>query len=324
MIHRIAIIGNLNIDLILRGIDQMPAWGQEVMGTGHTAASAGQAGTLAMALARFGIPVSVISAVGTDPFGDQILHDLGNAGVDLTAIERAPGTRTAIAVAVVRPDGERSFISDFTPLERFDRQLVSRHEIALSDADLVCLVGIFCLPKYSLSDMAATLQAHKAAGRVTMLDTGWDPGNWRAETLAGVREILSATDLFLPNLDEARAITGLNDPVDAARALAALGPRTVIVKCGHEGAIGLRGEEVIHCPARETEVVDAVGAGDSFNAGYLYAHAAGWPLLPSLAIANATAAYYIARQDDRFPSVEQVSSVLANYPTTSVPEVTSH
>src|SRR4051812_46152753 len=86
--HRIAIIGNLNIDLILRGIEQMPAWGQEVMGTGHTAASAGQAGTLAMCLAHLGVPVSVVSAVGTDQFGDQILRDLGNAGVDLTAVER--------------------------------------------------------------------------------------------------------------------------------------------------------------------------------------------------------------------------------------------
>jgi ribokinase len=299
--HRIAIIGNLNIDLILRGIEQMPAWGQEVMGTGHTAASAGQAGTLAMCLAHLGIPVSVVCAVGTDQFGDQILRDLGNAGVDLTAVERIDGARTAIAVAVVRPDGERAFLSDFTPLDSFDSSLVERHAPVLEKADVVCLVGIFCLPRYALSDMAATLRTHKATGRMTMLDTGWDPGNWQPETLAGLREILAATDLFLPNLDEARAITGLDDLIEAARALAALGPETVIVKCGAEGAIGVRGGEVVH----------AVGAGDSFNAGFLYAQAAGRDLLSSLAFANATAAHYISHLTDRFPNVETVTNAKA-------------
>jgi len=315
MAGRIAIIGNLNIDLILRGIAQMPAWGQEVMGTGYTAASAGQAGTLAMALAHLGLPVSVVSAVGTDQFGDQILRDLGNAGVDLTAIERMPGARTALSVAVVRPDGERAFLSDFTPLESFDQKLVARHAPLLAGADIVCLVGIFCLPNYALSDMAAMLRTHQANGQATMLDTGWDPQNWSPETIAGLRDLLAATDLFLPNMVEARAITGYNEPVAAARALTRFGPGTVIIKCGHEGAIGVRGNETVHAPALSTEVIDAVGAGDSFNAGFLYAHTAGWPLQSSLAFANATAAHYISRLTDRFPDTTTVRNALAAHPT---------
>jgi len=319
MTGRIAIIGNLNIDLILRGIEQMPAWGQEVMGTGHTAASAGQAGTLAMALAHLDLPVSVVSAVGTDPFGDQILRDLGNAGVALTAIERIPGARTAISVAVVRPDGERAFLSDFTPLDTYDRVLVERHASLLADAEIVCLVGIFCLPNYALPEMAVTLRTHQANRQTTMLDTGWDPQNWSPETIVGLRELLAATDLFLPNLDEARAITGLSDPAEAARALTTLGPGTVIIKCGHEGALGLRGNETVHAPSLPTEVVDAVGAGDSFNAGFLYAYTAGWPLQSSLAFANATAAHYISRLTDRFPDTATVRNALAAHSATPLP-----
>ena len=320
MAQRIAIIGNLNIDLIIRGVSHLPAWGQEALGSSHVAASAGQAGNLALALARLALPVSVISALGNDEFGRQIHRDLDQAGVDLTGVERQPGGRTAVAVAIVREDGERAFVSDFSPLDHFDQTLVDRHQSILANAEIVCLVGIFCLPRYSLTDMTVTLRTHQQAGRTTMLDTGWDPDNWQPATLAALAEVIAVTDCFLPNLDEARAITGLADPISAARSLAAMGPDTVVVKCGDAGAVAVRGGEIAHCPALATVVADAVGAGDTFNAGFLYALDAGWTLPQALAFANATAALYIARPNERFPDVESVMEKMAEYTTIPLPE----
>jgi len=320
MAQRIAIIGNLNIDLIIRGVSHLPAWGQEALGSSHVAASAGQAGNLALALARLALPVSVISALGNDEFGRQIHRDLDQAGVDLTGVERQPDGRTAIAVAIVREDGERAFVSDFTPLNHFDQTQVDRHQSILANADIICLVGIFCLPRYSLTDMTVTLRTHQQAGRTTMLDTGWDPDNWQPATLAALAEVIAATDLFLPNLDEARAITGRTDPISAAKELAAMGPGTVVVKCGDAGSVAVRDGEIARCPALPTIVADAVGAGDTFNAGFLYAFDAGWTLTQALAFANATAALYIARPSERFPDVESVIEKMAEYTTIPLPE----
>ena len=223
----------------------------------------------------------------------------------------------------MREDGERAFVSDFTPLDYFDQALVDRHQSTLAQADVVCLVGIFCLPRYSMADMAATLRNQQQVGRLTMLDTGWDPDNWRPATLTALAEVIAATDLFLPNLDEARAITGVADPVAAARRLAAMGPGTVVVKCGAGGAVAVRGDEVARCPALPTTVADAVGAGDTFNAGFLYALDADWALPQALAFANATASLYISRLSDRFPDVVTVLARMAEYSIVPMPERSS-
>lgn len=315
MTRPICVIGNLNIDLIVRGIDRMPAWGQEVFGASHVAASAGQAGYLSMALAGLGIPVSLISCLGDDRFGDQIAADLVRAGIALDDVERLPNTPTAITVGIVRPDGERAFVSDFTPLNRFDRALVERHRAAMLRAGTLCLVGIFCLPRFDLAGMADILRGARQRGQSTVLDTGWDPANWPEEHLAAVRDLLGWTEIFLPNHDEARAITGLDSPVDAARALAELGPSTVVVKCGAEGSLAIAGDELIIAPAYPTNVVDAVGAGDAFDAGFLLGHLGGASLEASLQLGNATASIYVSRTKSRFPSAKEVRTRMSNRTT---------
>lgn len=315
MTRPVCVIGNLNIDLIVRGIDRMPVWGQEVFGDSHVAASAGQAGYLSMALAGLGVPVSLVSCLGDDRFGDQIAADLTRAGIALDDVERLPNTPTAITVGIVRPDGERAFVSDFTPLNRFDRALVERHRAAILPAGALCLVGIFCLPKFDLAGMADILRAARRRGQSTVLDTGWDPANWPDEHLAAVRNLLRWTEIFVPNHDEARAITGLDSPADAARALAELGPSTVVIKCGAEGSLAIAGDELIVAPAYPTTVVDAVGAGDAFDAGFLLGHLGGASLEESLQLGNATASIYVSRIESRFPSEEEVRTRMSSRTT---------
>lgn len=315
MTRPVCVIGNLNIDLIIRGIDRMPVWGQEVFGDSHVAASAGQAGYLSMALAGLGLPVTLISCLGDDPFGGQIATDLRRMNIGLDDVERLPKTPTAITVGIVRPDGERAFVSDFTPLNRFDRALVERHRSAILPASTLCLVGIFCLPRFDLASMADILRSARQRGQSTVLDTGWDPENWPDEHLAAVRNLLRWTEIFLPNLDEARAITGLDTPLDAARALQALGPSTVVVKCGAEGSLAVAGDTSIAVPVYPTKVVDAVGAGDVFDAGFLLGQIGGATLEDSLRLGNATASIYVSRIESRFPSEEEVRTRMSTRTT---------
>ena len=265
----VCIIGNLNIDLIIRNVPGLPGWGQEVMGTDRLQVSSGQAGYLAFALRKLGISTHLIGNVGEDLYGKQILDELNTAGVDTRGVLISPGD-TGISVAVVRADGERSFISELGCLREFDHKIIEDHWNLVEQAEIVCLVGLFCIPGLSFADAARQLERARAAGKTTMLDTGWDPANWKDATLAGMRELLKHVSLFMPNWDEARAITRADTVDEAAKRLQDFGPEIVVIKCGEEGSYARRGTETYQAPPRPVQVHDAVGAGDVFNSGFLY------------------------------------------------------
>jgi ribokinase len=310
----ICVIGNLNIDLIIRQVPHLPAWGQEVLGTSHMQVSSGQAGYLSFALSRLGIPPSLIGNVGEDMLGRQILTDLESYGVDLRGVWVTPGGQTGITVAIVREDGERAFVSNLGCLTDFSEQTVLPHWSLVRDAAIVCLVGIFVLPGLTYQSIFRLLSDARQAGKMTMLDTGWDSAGWTAETQAGMRIILKQVKLFIPNLDEARAITGKEKVGDAAAALQDLGPELVVIKCGAQGSYARWGESIQQVPALPVSVFDAVGAGDVFNSGFLYALLQKWPLEDCLKFGNSASSVYISRQADRFPHLDEVMKVFREYP----------
>ena len=133
----ICVIGNLNIDLIIRNVPGMPAWGQEVMGDDHFQTSSGQAGYLAFALSRLGIPTSVVGNVGDDLYGKQILGDLKAFGINSQGVQVMTGKGTGITVAIVRADGERAFVSDLACLHNFSEEMVEQNWEQLKNASVV-------------------------------------------------------------------------------------------------------------------------------------------------------------------------------------------
>jgi len=231
-----------------------------------------------------------------------------------------PGGKTALTVAAVRPDGERAFLSDFACLARADETVIARHWDLVEGAGQTALLGVFSWPGLSLARAATLFARARRSGKITMLDTGWDPEGWTAPTLAALQGLLAQTSIFMPNLDEARAITGAAGPAEAARALAGLGPETVVVKLGRDGSLARAGGREVRQAALPAEVVDTVGAGDVFNAGFLRARRQGRPLEACLAAGSAAAALYIARPRDRFPTAAQVEALLAGAPGARPPE----
>lgn len=309
----VALVGNLNMDLIIRGVGGLPAWGQEVIGSAHLLAPAGQAGYSAFALAALGVSVRLVGQIGEDPWGTLIREALRRAGVDTGGVETLGGERTGITVAIVRPDGERAFVSDFAALHRFDEGVLERCAKRLLGLPILALCGLNALPGLALPPVGRLLGEARAAGSRTVLDTGWDPGGWPRERLEGLRALLREVSAFLPNRDEAREITGHESPPQAARALRDMGVELAVIKLGAEGcfALGADGEESL--PARSVEVLDAVGAGDVFNAGFMAGMLRGWGLRACLALGSGAASLYIARDRDRFPTWAEALEAAASY-----------
>ena len=183
----ICLIGNFCIDLIIRGVPHLPAWGQEVAGDDYLLASSGQTTYTAFALRALGDPVAVIGCVGGDAWGSRIRGDLESRGVDAEGLETIACGRTALTVAAVRPDGERAFVSDFACLNHADESVIERGWQKVDRAEIVCLLGIFSWPGLSLARTAALFRRMRQAGKATMLDTGWDPGGWNPDTRTGLR-----------------------------------------------------------------------------------------------------------------------------------------
>jgi sugar/nucleoside kinase (ribokinase family) len=132
-------------------------------------------------------------------------------------------------------------------------------------------------------DLPSLFETAHAAGATTSIDPNWDPDErWDS----GLLELLDRTDVFFPNETEARAITGIDDVEVAARALAEHGA-VVAVKSGRYGGLAVDGKGVSRVRSIASEVVDTIGAGDSFDAGFLAGRLLGWPLERCLRLAVA-------------------------------------
>jgi len=314
---KVCIIGNLNIDLIIRNVPRLPEWGQEVLGDDYVIVSSGQSAYTAFALRNLGIETGIIGNVGDDLYGSKILGELNEKKIDTSQIETIKNGKTGISIAIARPDGERAFVSDTACLKDFNISLIDRHKDYIDKSDLVLMVGLFFLPGLKLQDARTILKHVRKIGKTTLLDTGWDPNNWQPHTLQELSGILHEVNIFIPNLDEACAITGLKDPEKAAAHLRNLGPHTVIIKLGAEGSYALNDTESIFTPPQKVKAFDAVGAGDVFNAGFIFSHLQNWPLKACMQFGNSTAALYISKPNDRFPPLIDVAEFAKRYHTYS-------
>lgn len=272
------------VDLLVRG-EVRPRFGQvEQLVEGYALGIGGSANIFACQAAKLGLRVGLIGVVGEDPFGRILLDLLRAEGPDLSGLRVDAAVPTGLGLHLTEPD-DRAILTVVGTIDATD------------PADLPAAPERLCRHWHLASFFLLTrlrpawpdfLRRARAAGVTVSLDTNWDP----AERWDGVREILPLCDLFLPNEEELRAISGQADAAEGARALSRLGP-VVAVKRGAAGALVARGGEVVaEAPAEPLRgaVVDAVGAGDSFDAGFLWGWLDGRPLDLCLRRAQACAA----------------------------------
>ena len=277
-------VGDCNPDLVLRGGDVEPAFGQiERLVDEAELTIGGSAAIAACGAARLGLETALASIVGDDPLGRFMLDALTDRGVDVSGVVVRPEARTGVTVVLVRGSDRAMLtapgtISELTP-DLVDRRLLhaARH----------VHVSSYFLHDGLRPGLAGLLREARQAGASTSLDPNWDPSeDWDG----GLLDLLDETAILFVNAEEAKRIARVGDVEEAAAALSRDGTVVVVVKLGAEGAFALAGDRVVRSPAVAVDEVDAVGAGDSFDAGFLAGHLAGHPLEETLQLATACGA----------------------------------
>jgi sugar/nucleoside kinase (ribokinase family) len=269
------VVGDVNADLVLRGGDLVPAFGQrEQLVDSASLVLGGSGGIAAAGAARLGLRVAIAGCVGDDVLGRSMLGALEE--VDVSAVRRVDAP-TGISVGLARP-GDRAVLTALGALAEFRAADVP--EEMLAAARWVHVTSPFLQPGL---DVAAI--AERAAG-TTSLDPGWDPREeWRLDW--------EGFDVLFPNGQEAVRLAGEEDVEAAARKLAGEGP-CVVVKLGEEGALVAEPEDgpsaIIRARTPHVEPVDATGAGDSFDAGFIAARLGGEGVAEALALGCACGA----------------------------------
>ena len=265
--------GIVFMDVIFTGLPGAPIDGTEIYSRGLGSAPGGCA-NLAVALSRLGLNVGLGAGFGDDMFGGYLWRTLAEQeGIDLSASRRLPGWPTPVTVSLSHGD-DRSMITYREPLPDGNRdELVSGPVPPAA----TCFVGLH-------RDMPSWLYELRESGAIVFADVGWDgTGEWAAAVL----DRLDLIDVFLPNSVEAMAYTRTSSPRAALQALSSQVPLCV-VKDGGRGAIACDAAtgEAASAPAIPVQVLDPTGAGDVFDAGFIFGTLAGWPLAQRLKFAN--------------------------------------
>lgn len=225
---------------------------------------AGTAGGTVIDAARLGLDCLALGAVGDDEKADFMLATLERNRVDISCMQRHEGVQTSASIIPVRPNGERPALHVRGVSDHF-HVTPEALEKAL-DARVVHFGGTGMLGKMDGEPTRAFLKAAKKAGRITTFDLI----QANEETLSLVEPLLPFIDYFMPSIDEASVMTGLDDPGACADFFFERGVGVCALSMGAEGAlIAERGGRRFHMPAFEVEVVDTTGCGDAFSAGFI-------------------------------------------------------
>ncbi len=280
----IVALGDVNVDIIAR-FPNYPVKGENAVAFSSEFHCGGSAANTAVILARMGLAVSLIARVGCDPLSSIAVRTLDEAGVTLSNLQRDPTALTGLMYIVVTPDGERTMLGD-----RGANVLTNPREIkdaGIHGARLFYLSGYALLAEPQRSSALLALRTARRHGLTIALD----PGTIVSEAaLAEVRSLLPGIGILLPNVDEARALTGLVDPEECLDAFLDLGIQVIALKLGRDGCLVGTGGVQRRVPAFPVAARDSTGAGDSFAAGFLAAHLQGLSWHGAALVGNALGA----------------------------------
>ena len=284
----VTIAGELNLDLILYGLPEQLAPERELLADRMMLTLGSSSAIVAHNLSVLGSRVGFQSRIGDDPLGQIALERLQQGGVDVSRVRKVPGPVTTGLSIILHHDAWRNILTYSGTIA----------ELTWQDLDLDFLADArhFHLSSYYLQRglrprVGELFQQLKARGLTISLDTNDDPDDkWEG----ALEEVLRHVDVFLPNEREACKAAGTEDLEAAVKKMSSLVP-LVVVKLGRKGALAQRGSERIVMPTKEVEAVDTVGAGDSFDAGFLHEFVRGSDLATCLGSGNRAGALSTTR-----------------------------
>ncbi|HEY1263217.1 MAG TPA: carbohydrate kinase family protein [Terriglobales bacterium] len=285
----VCVIGEINLDLILYGLPKELILDRELLANGLALTLGSSSAIFTHNLAVLGSKVGFVAKTGADPLGKMALERLTIAGVDISRVRQSTG-RTSTGLTVVLPQRQQRYILTY-PGTMF--------ELQYSDIDLGYVrsarhlhISSFFLHRALRPRILDLFRQAKSFGLSTSLDTNDDPeGKWDRDLL----EVLKYVDIFFPNDREAKKITRTEDLSQAINILAGLA-KIVVVKRGSAAAICRSGQEQCSLVPPAVKAVDDVGAGDSFDAGFIHQYLIGSKLEDCLSFANIAGAYSTTKE----------------------------
>lgn len=278
------VLGDINPDVLVRGGDVAPRFGQRERLVDAAELTLGGSGSItAVGAARLGLSVAIAGVVGDDVPGRFCLDALRERGVDVGPCRIDPGRPTGLSV-VLCEEGDRATLTSLGTMAELTVDQVDPD--ALRRAAHIHVSSPF-LQTALLAGLPRLLAAARERGVTTSVDPNWDV----AERWEGLAPCLPHLSVLLPNEQEALALTGRNDG-DLRAAAAELGRdgTTVAIKRGADGALAWSDGDFVLAGSVEVEAVDSTGAGDSFDAGFICGMRRGAPLVDALALACACGA----------------------------------
>jgi sugar/nucleoside kinase (ribokinase family) len=284
----VTIAGELNLDLILYGLPEQLPPERELLADRMMLTLGSSSAIVAHNLSALGSRVGFQSRIGDDPLGQIALERLQQGGVDVSHVRSVPGATTTGLTVILHHEQWRNILTYSGTIA----------ELSWDDLDLDYLADSrhFHFSSYYLQRglrprVGELFQRMKSKGLTISLDTNDDPDDrWEGD----LHEILRHVDVFLPNEREAGKAVGTEDLEEAIKKLSELVP-LVVVKLGRKGALAQRGKERFTAPSQQVVPVDTVGAGDSFDAGFLHQYVRGADLPACLASGNLAGALSTTR-----------------------------
>lgn len=277
-------LGELNVDLILNQIDGAPEVGKEKFCQDMTLTLGSSTAIFAANAAALGAKVAFCGMIGNDSFGNLVETSLKAKNVDTTYLIRQDKYATGATICL-NYDEDRANVTYQGAMDHFS--LKDLPEGIFQEGKHLHISSIFMQSgvKHDIFDI---LTRAKAAGMTTSLDTQWDPAEkWDMD----YKIVLPLIDLFLPNEKELQCLTHASSLYEA---ISKVQPyiNTAVIKCGNKGSMLLlkNGTQRLLKPYLNENVVDAIGAGDSFNAGFVTRFVEGAPLEDCQKYGNMTGA----------------------------------
>ena len=258
----VIVVGELNVDLILNQIESFPEMGKEKIAQQMTLTLGSSSAIFASNLSSLGAKVAFLGKIGKDAFADLVLSSLQAKKVDTSMIIQDNQLATG-ATIVLNFGNDRAMVTHPGAMEHLSINDISKEQ--LKKARHLHFSSYFLQPKMK-PDIGKLFKQAKELGLTTSFDAQWDPAEkWDID----LTNVLPYVDVFLPNQTEALHLTNRTNLSEALDKLSKMG-HIIVVKLGEEGSISKAGNDIFKAEAfLNKNVVDAIGAGDSFNAGFI-------------------------------------------------------
>jgi len=300
--------GSLNMDLVCQ-TPRLPRPGETLLGQQFTTVPGGKGANQAVAVARLGVPTTMIGRVGNDGFGHSLINSLNAAGVAAEAVVLDTQAPTGVALIVVDNGGQNQIV-----VVPGANGLVGDREVQSLRDRLRTGDGLLLQLEVPLVAVQQATQVAQDKGATVILDPAPAPD-------ALPDDLMVQVDWLTPNQTEASqlvgfAVTDVASAWAAAQILRQRGPRCVIIKLGEQGAVVATPTHGFHQPALAVHAVDTVAAGDAFNGGLAAGLIDGLSPEPAVQWATTVAAYAVTQRGAQrsMPTRSQVDALLAQVP----------